>query len=254
VGLIWLYFLLAGKTYKKRAIQAGALAVALALVGTLWVSHVAPHWTSELRSNLATISAPGGINEPGPTSIGVGSPDMIIDLQTVASVFHDDPRIYNPITYVVCGTILLAWLIVVLRSRPSRDENAFFAIVSVAALSMLVTYHRSYDAKLLLLSIPACTMLWAEGGAIAWMALLIGVGGVIFTADLPLAVLMHLTRHLYSPAAGLAGKTAVALLTRPAPLILLVTAIFYLLVYLRRTLDKSSARAYCDPLEHLGAS
>jgi hypothetical protein len=179
---------------------------------------------------------------------------MIIDLQTVASVFHDDPRVYNPITYVVCGTILLAWLIVVLRSRPSRDENAFFAIVSVAALSMLVTYHRSYDAKLLLLSIPACAMLWAEGGAIAWMALLIGVGGVIFTADLPLAVLMHLTRHLYSPAAGLAGKTAVALLTRPAPLILLVTAIFYLLVYLRRTLDKSSARAYCDPLEHLGAS
>lgn len=254
VGLIWLYFLLAGKTYKKRAIQAGALAVALALVGTLWVSHVAPHWTSELRSNLATISAPGGINEPGPTSIGVGSPDMIIDLQTVASVFHDDPRIYNPITYVVCGTILLAWLIVVLRSRPSRDENAFFAIVSVAALSMLVTYHRSYDAKLLLLSIPACAMLWAEGGAIAWMALLIGVGGVIFTADLPLAVLMHLTRHLYSPAAGLAGKTAVALLTRPAPLILLVTAIFYLLVYLRRTLDKSSARVHCDPLEHLGAS
>jgi hypothetical protein len=239
VGLIWLYFLLAGRTPRKRAIQAGALAIALALIGTLWASHVAPHWASELRSNLATISAPGGINEPGPTSIGVGSPDMIIDLQTVISIFHDDPRIYNPITYAICGIVLLAWLIVVLRSRPSA-ENAFLALVSVAALSMLVTYHRSYDAKLLLLSVPACAMLWAEGGTIAWMALLIGTAGVVFTGDLPLAVLMHLTRHLYSPAAGLVEKTAIAVLTRPAPLILLVTAIFYLLVYSRRT-DKQSS-------------
>jgi hypothetical protein len=83
-------------------------------------------------------------------------------------------------------------------------------------------------------------MLWAEGGTIAWMALLIGTAGVVFTADLPLAVLMHLTRHLYSPAAGLVEKTAIAVLTRPAPLILLVTAIFYLLVYSRRT-DKQSS-------------
>jgi hypothetical protein len=254
VGLIWLYFLLAGRTQRKRAIQAGALAVALTLTGALWTSHVAPHWKSEFRSNLATISAPGGINEPGPTSIGVGSPDMIIDLQTVISVFQDDPRVYNPITYAVCGTILLVWLIVMLRSRPS-PENAFFALVSVAALSMLVTYHRSYDAKLLLLSVPACATLWVEGGTIAWMALLIGMVGVVFTGDLPLAVLMHLTRHLYSPAAGLAGKTATAVLTRPAPLILLVTAIFYLWVYLIRTHKNSSkSKVHQDPLGHLGTS
>jgi hypothetical protein len=253
-GLIWLYFLLAGKTQRKQAIQAGALAVALALIGTLWVSHVAPHWVSELRSNLATISAPGGINEPGPTSIGVGSPDMIIDLQTVVSIFHDDPRVYNPITYSICGTILTAWLIVILRSRPS-PENALFALVSGAALSMLVTYHRSYDAKLLLLSVPACAMLWAEGGTIAWLALLISTAGMVFTGDLPLTVLMHLTRHLYSPAAGLAGKTAIAAVTRPAPIILLVTAIFYLLVCLRRTHKQSSpGETRRDPLDHLGTS
>jgi len=254
VGLIWLYFVLAGRTQRKRAIQAAALAVALALVGTLWASRVAPHWASELRSNLATISAPGGINEPGPTSIGVGSPDMIIDLQTVVSIFQDDPRIYNPVTYAICGIILLIWVVAVVRSRP-MPENSLFALVACAALSMLVTYHRSYDAKLLLLSVPTCAMLWAEGGIIAWMALLIGTAGVVFTGDLPLAVLMHLTRHLYSPAAGLAGKTAIAVVTRPAPLILLVTAIFYLLVYLRRTHNKSSAtKVHHDPLEHLGAS
>jgi hypothetical protein len=238
-GLIWLYFLLAGGTQRKRALQASALALVLALIGTVWISLVAPNWASELRSNLATISAPGGINEPGPTSIGVGSPDMIIDLQTVVSIFHNEPRIYNSVTYAICGVILLVWAVAVLRSRP-MPENALFALVSCAALSMLMTYHRSYDAKLLLLSVPACAMLWAQGGAIAWMALLIGAAGVLFTGDLPLTVLMHLTRHLYSPAAGIAEKTVIAVVTRPAPLILLVTAIFYLLVYLRRSYPQPS--------------
>jgi hypothetical protein len=164
---------------------------------------------------------------------------MIIDLQTFVSIFRDDPHLYNPVTYAVCGAILLAWLIVLLRSGPS-SENALFALVSVAALSMLVTYHRSYDAKLLLLSVPACALLWAEGGAMAWLALLIGTAGVLFTGDLPLAILMRLTRHMYSPAAGIAGKIETAGITRPVPLILLVTAIFYLWVYSCRTLTRSS--------------
>jgi hypothetical protein len=238
VGLIWLYFLLAGRVQRIRALKAGALALALGLIGAMWASHVAPHWVPELRSNLATISAHGGINEPGPTSIGVGSPDMIIDLQTFVSIFRDDSHFYNPVTYAVCGAILLAWLIVLIRSRPS-SENALFALVSVTALSMLVTYHRSYDAKLLLLSVPACAILWAEAGTLAWVALVISGMGVLFIGDLPLTILMHFTRHLYSPAAGIAGKIATAVITRPAPLILLVTAIFYLWVYSRRTLTIS---------------
>jgi len=132
-------------------------------------------------------------------------------------------------------------LIVLLRSRPS-SENALFALVSVAALSMLITYHRSYDAKLLLLSVPACAILWAEGGGIAWMSLFIGAAGVFFTADIPLASLMHLTRHMYSPEMGMAGKIVIAVITRPAPLILLVASVFYLWVYSRRTRANLGAR------------
>jgi hypothetical protein len=234
VGLIWLYFLVAGRAQRARALQAGALALALGLIGAMWASHVAPHWVPEIQSNLATISAHGGINEPGPTSIGVGSPDMIIDLQTFVSIFRDDPRFYNPMTYAVCGAILLGWLIVLRRSGPS-SQNALFALVSLAALSMLITYHRSYDAKLLLLSVPACALLWAEGGATAWVALLISTAGVVFTGDLPLTILMRLTKHMDWQDMGILGKIATAVITRPAPLILLVTAIFYLWVYSRRT-------------------
>jgi hypothetical protein len=231
-GLIWLYFLVSGRTQRKRAIRAGALAIAFLLIAAGWVSHVAPHWLPELRSNLETISSHGGINEPGPTSLGVNSPDMIIDLQTILSIFDDDPGVYNPVTYAVCAILLLVWLVAVLRLPPS-GERAWFALVSIVALSMLVTYHRSYDAKLLLLSIPACAMLWRRGGGRSWTALLLSSAGILFTADIPLAILMRLTRNLYTPTSDVAGKLAVAVVTRPAPLILLAISLFYLFVFIR---------------------
>jgi hypothetical protein len=233
-GMIWFFFLLGGPIQRKRAIMSGVVASVLALSAALWVSHTAPHWLPELRSNLATISGRGGINEPGPFSVGASSPDMIIDLQTVISIFADSPRVYNPATYAICGTVFLAWLIA-LRRRPPSAQTAWFALVSASALSMLVTYHRSYDAKLLLLAIPCCAMLWAERGAVAWAALVFSTAGVVFTADIPLAVLMRLTRNLYSPTADVANKLSIAFLTRPAPLVLLAISVFYLAVYVHRT-------------------
>ena len=74
------------------------------------------------------------------------------------------------------------------------------------------------------------------------MSLFIGAAGVFFTADIPLASLMHLTRHMYSPEMGMAGKIVIAVITRPAPLILLVASVFYLWVYSRRTRANLGAR------------
>ncbi len=236
-GPLWFYFLLAGHRHTKRALQSGLLTLALAGIAFVWVSDVAPHWLPEFRANLAIISARGGINEPGPLSIGVGSPDMIIDLQSFVSVLADDPHIYNPITYAVCALLLGVWSFVVLLSKQSV-QKAWFALVSIMSLSMLVTYHRSYDARLLLLSIPACCMLWAEGGAIAWIAFLLSAAGIVFTADIPLALLTDATRDLYSPTGSILAKLGVSVVARPAPLILLAIAIFYLFVFARR--DRST--------------
>jgi hypothetical protein len=247
-GLIWLYFLIAGPIHRKRAILSSAVAFSLAVAAMLWVSHVAPHWFPELRANLATISSHGGINEPGPTSIGVNSPDMIIDLQTVISVFDDDPRIYNPVSYLVCGMLFAFWFIGVRRTQLTT-RNALFALVSVAALSMLVTYHRSYDAKLLLLSIPACAMLWAEGKPVRWIALSLSAAGLLMTGDIPLAIVTQATRNLQSFTGGFAGKLMFVLLARPAPLILSALAVFYLWVSMRRKGNDRGIpnRTACEP-------
>jgi hypothetical protein len=154
-GLVWLYFLLAGGVYRKRALQTLVLTVALCLPAVLWVTHVAPHWVQDWQINLAAISGHGGLNEPSPDSVTGHTAGMVIDLQAAVSVFRDDPRIYNLVSYLVCGAMLLAWSVRTLRSRFSQSR-AWLALAAVTALTMLVTYHRPYDARLLLLTIPAC--------------------------------------------------------------------------------------------------
>lgn len=232
-GLVWLYFLLAGGVLRKRALQTLIVTVVLSLPAFLWVSHVAPDWLPELRSNVQEASAHGGLNDPGPAAIGFHHPDNIIDLQAFLSVFRDDPRLYVPASYLVSGSLLLLWSFATLRSRFSR-ERAWLALAAIAALTMLITYHRQHDAKLLLLTVPACAMLWAEGGPTRWVALVANSAGILITGDIPATALSILTGQLHVQS-GFFGHLKTALLVRPAPLILLFIAAFYLWIYLRRS-------------------
>lgn len=226
-GLVWLYFVLAGGASRKRALQSAAVAAVLTIVATTWVSFAIPGWLPEMRANLAAISAPGGINEPGPTSIGVNSADMIIDLQTVFSIMRNNPQFYNTATYLVCGIIFLTWARAVLRTRIT-PRTAWLALSSAAALSMLVTYHRSYDARLLLLSIPACALLWAHGGIAARIGFTITALSILFTADVPATIIAICSEHLPMTKPGILPALQSILLGRPAPLCLLAVSVFYL--------------------------
>src|ERR1035437_1688819 len=229
-GLVWLYFLLAGGVYRKRALQTLVAAVAFCLPSVLWVWHVAPQWIQELHSNILAFSAHGGINDPGPASSGAHGLAMVINLQEVISVFRDDPRIYNLASYLVCAPLLLVWMFATLRSRPST-RRTWLALAAIAPLTMLPFYHRQYDAKLLLLAVPACALLWAEGGLIGRLALLVTAAGFVFNGDIFMAIVISLTSHL--PTTVLGGQIQAVALVFPAPLILLVMSVFYLWVYVR---------------------
>jgi hypothetical protein len=235
-GMVWLYFLLAGGVYRKRALQTLLVTGILGLSAFIWVSSVAPHWMQDWQSNLATISAPGGINEPGPASLTGRCTYTVIDLQAAISVFRDDPRIYNPASYLFCGALLLAWAVRTLRLSFS-PARAWLALAAIVPLSMLITYHRPWDAKLLMLTVPACCLLWAKGGPIAWIALLVNTVGLVLTGDIPLAVLNIIANNLHVDTTGIFGQMLTVVMIRPASLILLVMSIFYLWVYLRHTPD-----------------
>jgi hypothetical protein len=232
-GPVWLYFLLAGDVHRKRALQTLVVALLLALPSVLWVSHIAPGWVHELRVNLAAHSVHGADSDPGPTGLETTSHGaQLVNLQTVFSVFWDDPRFYNPVTYVGCGILILVWAITVIRSQPTL-ANAYFALASISALSMLPTYHRQQDTRLLLLVIPAFALLWSDRGRIRWLALCVTTAGIFFTGDMILQILALLGVRFGASNAGVVGKTVMLVFARPAPLSLLATGMFFLLVEVR---------------------
>lgn len=232
-GFIWLYFLVAGGTFRKRALQTLLVTLILGAASVLWVTHVAPNWLPELRSNLAFLSAPGHLNDPGPTSVAGRGILMVVSLQSAISMFRDDPRIYNPISYIICGVLLLIWMRATYKLR-CTPANAYLALAVIAALTMLPVYHRMGDAKLLLLAVPACAMLWAQGGLAGRLAMLITAGGIALTGDLEWAVMLASVRLLHLPNTAFVNKLLIAAQMLPVPCILLAMGCFYLWVYVKR--------------------
>ncbi len=233
-GFIWLYFLLAGGTYRKRAFQTLLVTAIIGLPAIVWVSSVAPHWVQELHHNISVASAHGGLNDPGPSKLEPGSHGaIIISLQSAFSVLWDDARFFNAATYLLCLPLVLLWIYTSIKKGHSA-ANTWLALATIAALSMLPIYHRQHDTRLLLLTVPACAMLWAEGGPTAWPALSLTALGTIFTSNIPLQLLAITTTGVRSAFDGWLGKLLTLLLSRPAPLILLSISLFYLSVYVRR--------------------
>jgi hypothetical protein len=235
-GLVWLYFLLAGGTYRRRAVQTFAVLVGATLPIVLWLTYIAPRWTQEMRLNVVALSLRGGVSDPGPASVLHRGTFMITDLQAVFSIFWDNPHFYNLASYALCGALLLTWMLVTLRTRVETHKT-WLAISSIAALTLLPVYHRQYDARLIILTIPACAWLWARGGLTARVALLINSIGFILTADLPWAFFLALLPKLHMSTTGVSGYLLIAMLAFPVPLILLAMAVFYLRIYIKQSFE-----------------
>jgi hypothetical protein len=231
VGLVWLYCLLAGSTLRKRALQTLAMVAVLAVSAALWVSRVAPNWIRELVSNQAAITSRGGLDDPGPSSGGAYGVNAIVNLQTIVSRIWDNPHFYNPVVYAICGALLLVGLRKTLRT-PFSTRMAWFALAAIAPLSMLFVYHRCYDARLLLLTVPACAALWKDGGSLAWSALLLNLAAILFTGDVFWIAFFQFTRY---------SGASLAFGVLPAPLILLAVSVFYLWVFVRQAPEPSAA-------------
>lgn len=244
-GLIWLLFLAMGGIYRKRSLQALIICAVLNVFGILWVSRIAPAWYSELFSNLAFASGRYGRDNPGPSSLSTHTTGVIVDLQTVFSMFRDAPRFYNSASYLLCGLLLLPLFVITARTVLSQ-KMIWLALGSLAPLSMLPTYHRVYDAKLLLLTIPACALLQTEGQLTKWAALAVSATGIVFTSDLALALFFAWTKDFSLP--DTLWKRILTLpLTRPVPLALFTVGIFYLFLFLRQAVvDGRRSRAIID--------
>jgi Glycosyltransferase family 87 len=231
-ALVWLYFLLAGGTYRKRALQTLVATIALSVPLLIWATHVSPHWLSELRGNLAILNSRGHLNDPGPSSMAGHGVAMVISLQSAISFFRDDPRFYNTVSYLVCGAMLIVWSITVLKSRPTK-ERTWLALAAISALTMLPVYHRTSDAKLLLLAIPACAMLWTKENTVGRVAVAVTTAGVLLTGEIQWIIYLGILHHLPLPSTSSGLELRMASQIFPIPLILLAVSLFYLWVCTR---------------------
>jgi hypothetical protein len=133
---------------------------------------------------------------------------------------------------MICGALLLVWLLRTVRLRYTR-ANVWLGLAAAMAPTFLITYHRGQDAKLLLLAIPACAMLWSKRGVTGWLAMALTSLAVVFTADIPLTIWVMLRPYLPVGMSGVLGKALAVVLLAPTPVILLAMGIFYLWVYVK---------------------
>ena len=246
-GLVWLYFVLAGGRGRRQAWRTLGVCAALGIAAAVWAGEVAPHWIPELRAVMATYASHGGANDPGILGSPHTSfrqygravyPGMVCDLESVVAVFRDDARFYNPVTYLFCAPFLLLWALRVTRSPPVRD-SAYLALAAVVPFTLLVTYHRTTDTKLLMLTVPACASLWATGSLRGRIAVLLTGLGFFLTGDIPLVVMGSLVGNPDWLDAGLPERAAMLFLYRPVPLVLLALGMFYLWALVRSEAAKA---------------
>jgi hypothetical protein len=231
-GLVWLFLLFSGGVLRARALQTLFAVALLAAPAVLWVSHVSPNWPQKMSANISNLSALGGINDPGPTTYTNHVTNIAVNLQTIFAVLLNRPSFYNAATYIVCTLLLICLVWVTFRTRRTV-AHTYLGLAAVSALSMLPVYHRHHDARLLLLAVPACAVLWAERYFAGRIGILIAFLAIALTGDIPRAILENLEAGHRFAASDLGSKVQMIVFNRPAALALLIMTLFFLWLYTR---------------------
>lgn len=224
-GMIWLFFLLAGAPFRRRAFQSAALFFLLSAPGLFWMMRIAPHWPAELLANLHVASQPGGWSDPSPANHSAAA--SVPSLLTVFACFVREPRMYSLLTWLVVAPLWTLWAVATLR-RPPTGARYWTGLAAIGALSLLPVYHRLHDAKLLVFAIPVCAALWSRQSRLRWPAAIITAAAMLLTSEPVVFLLNGWAGADRAPSSSLLAL----LMERPAPLILFVAGVFYLWLYL----------------------
>jgi hypothetical protein len=245
-GLIVLYLFVQGIHRRYAAVAlTGALSV-LVCAGLILKLHPgSAAWTSTLGANLSATLSPGGSADPRPANVqSVGDPN----LQTLTSIFFTDARTFNLVAYAIFVILLLALIRVVLRA-PADPEMHLLALAAMSVLSLTPVYHRFYDVRLLLLTIPAVAIVYQRR---RWLGSMIAALTVLAVISVQYRVQIFLLQHSLWQGV-VENKLLLILLLRQQNLELLI--LFFLYLFAIRSQQSSSAskidypaRAPAEPL------
>jgi len=209
------------------------LVVLFCIPAFVWMNvHPATHnWVQDYRVNLKGIASPGHLSDPGPTDKEV---NQITSLQTIVSIFRNDPAFYNPVVWAVSLLFLGAWIYPVLR-LPSSKQKDLLCIAAIATFSLLPVYHRMYDSVLLPTIFPGLAFLiykaprWGAvgGGLSLWFTFMLSKYN-----DKLLSAHGAQAHRLMSRLVG--DHLSTVLIDRPEPIATLALALFFLVVLYAR--------------------
>jgi hypothetical protein len=168
--------------------MAGALALLLFAGLALSLHPRSANWTSNLRTNISAAEEPGGVNDYRPTNRAAF---YFINLQAVTSVFFADASEFNAAAWAVFLALLTAWIMAVLRTQ-AGSEMHLLSLGALSALSLTPVYHRFYDTRLLLISVPAVVIVYQKRRLLgAFIGILTALAIISIQARVQAFLLLH---------------------------------------------------------------
>jgi Glycosyltransferase family 87 len=220
-GFIVLYFL-AQRIYWRYAAFALAGAAVILLCASLILGHhpLSAGWASTLRANLSATLSPGGSADPRPANQqAIGDEN----LQALTSIFVSEAGQFNAAAYAVFLALYGVGTVVVLRAQRGPELH-LVALGALSILTLMPVYHRFYDTRLLLLSVPAVVVVFQKRRV---LGAVIAVLTVITTISVQYRVQMLLLQQGKWQSV-LANKFLFILLLRPQNLVMLLLFLLYL--------------------------
>jgi Glycosyltransferase family 87 len=160
-GLIVLYLLVRG-IHRRYAVaaMAGALALLLCAGLILRMNPSSANWTSDLSANLSArlTGNAGDMNDPRPAN---KQAVCDINLQAITGIFFSNAREFNDAAWAVFLILLVAGGVVILRAKAGPEMN-LISLGALAALSLTPVYHRFYDTRMLLITVPAVVIVYQK--------------------------------------------------------------------------------------------
>jgi hypothetical protein len=197
-----------------------------------------------MRAHIAILSAHGAVSDPGPATVLNRGTLTLTNLQAIFSLLRDAPGFYNVTSYLVCGVMMVVAIVVMVRRQPGENAR-WLGMAFAAALTLLPVYHRQYDAKLLILTIPACAVLWSQRTRLSIAALIVTVLGLSVTADLPWAFYLAFTSRMQL--SGVAARLYFLSLAATVPLTVALVALFYLGTFAKVVRESESIQVIEEP-------
>lgn len=166
-GIVFLYLILR-PVFRRSAVKAAIIAIALLLIGAVWLRLPGPsgNWRTELSEQIRTSQQPGAINDPSAANF---SSQEIVDAQAVWALVTRNPPTYNLLAYLLFGALLIPFAI---RAAAGAETNTrvFTALGAIACIGMLPVYHRVYDLLLFTIAFPSLICFFVQGQKLRWIA------------------------------------------------------------------------------------